>query len=41
MKNLGVKSIVVLAIICLVTSGALAVVNSFTAPVIETAAQAR
>lgn len=41
MKNLGVKSIVVLAVICLVTSGALAVVNHFTAPVIETAAQAR
>lgn len=41
MKNLGVKSIIVLAVICLVTSGALAVVNHFTAPVIETAAQAR
>jgi len=30
-----IKSIVVLAVICLVISGALAVVNSFTAPIIE------
>ena len=36
-----IKSIVVLAVICLVISGALAVVNSFTAPVIETAAAER
>ena len=33
-----IKSIVVLAVICLVISGALAVVNSFTAPIIEAAA---
>lgn len=33
-----VKSIVVLSVICLVISGALAVVNSFTAPIIEKAA---
>lgn len=32
-----IKSIVVLAVICLVISAALAVVNSFTAPVIEEA----
>lgn len=30
-----VKSVVVLAVICLVIAGALAVVNSFTAPIIE------
>ena len=34
-----IKSIVVLAVICLVISGALAIVNSFTAPVIETPPQ--
>ena len=33
-----IKSIVVLVAICLVISGALAVVNSFTAPIIEAAA---
>ena len=33
-----IKSIVVLTVICLVISGALAVVNSFTAPIIEAAA---
>ena len=33
-----IKSIVVLAVICLVISGALAVVNSFTAPIITAAA---
>ncbi len=33
-----IKSIVVLSVICLVISGALAVVNSFTAPIIEVAA---
>ena len=33
-----IKSIVVLSVICLVISGALAVVNSFTAPIIEAAA---
>ena len=33
-----IKSIVVLVTICLVISGALAVVNSFTAPIIEAAA---
>ena len=33
----SIKSIVVLAVICLVISGALAVVNSFTAPVIAAA----
>lgn len=33
-----IKSIVVLALICLVISGALAVVNSFTAPIITAAA---
>ena len=37
MKNTTVKSIVVLVAICLVISAALAVVNSFTAPVIEEA----
>ena len=36
-----IKSIVVLAVICLVISGALAVVNNFTAPIIESAAVAR
>ena len=36
-----IKSIVVLCVICLVISGALAVVNSFTAPIIESAAIAR
>ena len=36
-----IKSIVVLAVICLVISGALAVVNSFTAPIIEAAATER
>lgn len=36
-----IKSIVVLAVICLVISGALAIVNSFTAPVIESAAAER
>ena len=36
-----IKSIVVLAVICLVISGALAIVNSFTAPVIENAAAER
>ena len=41
MKKVGIKSIVVLAAICLVTSAALAVVNHFTAPVITAAAQAR
>ena len=33
-----IKSIVVLSVICLIISGALAVVNSFTAPIIEAAA---
>ena len=33
-----IKSIVVLAVICLVISGALAVVNSFTDPIITAAA---
>ena len=33
-----IKSIVVLSVICLFISGALAVVNSFTAPIIEAAA---
>lgn len=33
-----IKSIVVLSVICLVISGALAVVNSFTAPIIEAGA---
>lgn len=36
-----IKSIVVLAVICLVISGALAVVNSFTSPVIAAAAAER
>ena len=36
-----IKSIVVLSVICLVISGALAVVNSFTAPIIEAGAVAR
>lgn len=36
-----VKSIVVLSIICLVISGALAVVNSYTAPVIAAGAEER
>ena len=36
-----IKSIVVLAAICLVISGALAVVNSFTAPIISAAAAER
>lgn len=36
-----IKSIVVLAVICLVISAALAIVNSFTAPVIATAAVER
>ncbi|MGN0980696.1 MAG: FMN-binding protein [Candidatus Avoscillospira sp.] len=41
MKNTTVKSIVVLVAICLVISAALAIVNSFTAPVIESAAEQR
>ena len=41
MKQVGIKSIAVLAAICLVTAAALAVVNHFTAPVITAAAQAR
>lgn len=36
-----IKSIVVLTVICLVISGALAVVNSFTAPIITAAAAER
>lgn len=41
-KKLGViKSIAILVIICLVTSGALAVVNSYTSPVIQAAAEER
>ena len=36
-----IKSIAILVIICLVTSGALAVVNSYTAPVIQSAAEER
>ena len=36
-----IKSIVVLAAICLVIAGALAVVNSFTAPIISEAAAER
>ncbi|MDO5593498.1 MAG: FMN-binding protein [Eubacteriales bacterium] len=41
-KKLGViKSIAILVIICLVTSGALAVVNSYTAPVIQAASEER
>lgn len=40
-QSTSVKSIVVLAVICLVISAALAIVNSFTAPVIETAKQER
>lgn len=36
-----IKSIVVLAVICLVISGALAIVNSFTSPVIANAAAER
>lgn len=36
-----IKSIVVLSAICLVISGALAIVNSFTAPIIEEGAIAR
>ena len=36
-----IKSVIVLTVICLVISGALAVVNSFTAPLIEEAAIAR
>jgi len=40
-KAAMVKSISVLVIICIVISGALAVVNSFTAPVIEEARIAR
>ena len=38
MNKVLIKSIVVLVAICLVISAALAVVNSFTAPVIEAAA---
>lgn len=39
-KKLGViKSIAILVIICLVISGALAVVNSYTAPVIQAASE--
>lgn len=41
LKKVGIKSIVVLAAICLVTSAALAVVNHFTAPIITAAAQTR
>ena len=41
MKNTTVKSIVVLVAICLVISAALAIVNHFTAPVIEDAAMKR
>ena len=41
-KKLGViKSIAILVIICLVTSGALAVVNSYPSPVIQAAAEER
>ena len=41
-KKLGViKSIVILVVICLVTSGALAVVNSYTSPVIQAASEER
>ena len=36
-KGTMIKSIAVLVVICIVISGALAVVNSFTAPVIEKA----
>ena len=38
MNKVLIKSIIVLVVICLVTSAALAIVNSFTAPVIEAAA---
>ena len=36
-----IKAVVVLVVICLVISGALAVVNSFTAPVSAANAEAR